>query len=307
MLRSIHSSNSSRRQFLKSVSVSTLGILARQSSLRAQNQPQASTAFKELRNEIGVFTGRGGTMAWRSSKDGVVVVDSMFPDMAKICLEQLKERTAGQSVDYLLITHHHLDHTGGNSVFRPVTKKIVAHAKVPELQKAAAVQQKSEAQEAYPDTTYTDSWKADLGKERVVLRHFGPAHTSGDSIIHFQNADIAHMGDLVFNRRHPYIDKPAGASIAGWMKVLEKTSQELSKDTLYIFGHAGSGFEITGKREDLLYQRDYLAALLDFVRTGMKEGRTAEAMTSITEPLKGFKDHGPLIKRVLQAAWDELQ
>jgi glyoxylase-like metal-dependent hydrolase (beta-lactamase superfamily II) len=307
MLRSIYLHQSSRRQFIKSVSASTLGLLARQSSLRAQNQPQVTTAFKELRNEIGVFTGRGGTMAWHASKEGVAVVDSMFPDMAKICLDQIGQRTGGRPVDYLLITHHHFDHTGGNSVFKPVTRKIVAHARVPELQKAAAIQQKSEAQEVYPDTTYATTWSADLGKEKIVLRHFGPAHTSGDSIIHFQNADIAHMGDLVFNRRQPYIDRPAGASIAGWMKVLEKTAQELSKDTLYIFGHAGTGFEITGKREDLLYQRDYFAALLDFVRAGIKEGKTAEAMTGITEPLRDFKNHGPLNKRVLQAAWDELQ
>jgi hypothetical protein len=114
------------------------------------------------------------------------------------------------------------------------------------------------------------------------------------------------MGDLVFNRRHPFIDKPAGASIANWIKTLEDVVKDHGSDTIYIFGHAGQKFAVTGGSADLLYMRDYLAALLEFVRGEMKAGRSRDVIVKITDPLKGFPDHGPLVGRVLSAACDEL-
>ncbi len=299
--------SSTRREFLTAASLACLGGLTRSLPGAAQSQPQVTTAFKELRGNVGIFTGRGGTMGWFVSKDAVAVIDSMFPDMAKICLEGLNQRSGNRKIDCLMITHHHGDHTGGNGVFRPVTMKIVAHEKVPELLKAAAAQQKSDPQDLLPNTTFSATWTSELGKEKAILKHYAPAHTGGDAVIHFQKANIVHMGDLVFNRRHPYIDKPAGASIAGWIEVLEKIAGEHSRDTLYIYGHAQQGFEITGTRQDLMVQRDYLTALLDFVRAGIKDGKSEEAILGINEPLKGFPDHGPLIKRVLQAAYTEIK
>jgi cyclase len=114
------------------------------------------------------------------------------------------------------------------------------------------------------------------------------------------------MRDLVFNRQHPFIDRPTGASIVGWIQVLEKIAKEHSKDTIFIYGHAQQGWEVTGKAADLMVQRDYLTALLDHVRGDIKAGKSKEAIVAVTEPLKGFSDHGPLIARVLQTAYDEL-
>ena len=156
------------------------------------------------------------------------------------------------------------------------------------------------------NVTYEKTWRESVGDEMMALNYYGPAHTSGDSVITFEKANVVHMGDLVFNRRHPYIDKPAGASIANWMKVLETTVADHQKDTIYIFGHAGPKFEPTGGSADLLYMRDYLAALLEFVRGEMKAGKSRDAIVKITDPLKGFPDHGPLVERVLSAACDEL-
>ena len=114
------------------------------------------------------------------------------------------------------------------------------------------------------------------------------------------------MGDLVFNRLHPYIDRPAGASIANWIKTLETAVADHAKDTVFIFGHAGPRFEVTGSNAALLYMRDYLTALLEFVRGEMKAGKSRDVIITITDPLKGFPDHGPLIGRVLSSAYDEL-
>jgi hypothetical protein len=145
-----------------------------------------------------------------------------------------------------------------------------------------------------------------VGGETMALKYYGPAHTGGDAVVTFEKANVVHMGDLVFNRRHPFIDRPAGASIANWIKVLEAVVRDHKPDTIYIFGHGNTPAAIVGKDADLLYMRDYLTALLDFVRGEMKAGRSRDAIVKITDPLKGFPDHGPLVERVLSATHDEL-
>jgi len=121
------------------------------------------------------------------------------------------------------------------------------------------------------------------------MEHYGPAHTGGDAAVHFEQADVVHMGDLVFNRRHPYIDRPAGASIAGWGRVLEKIAAEYSQETIFIFGHAGPGFEVTGRVSDLLYQRDYFSALLDHVRGEIKAGQSRESIGRLNRAAEGLR------------------
>lgn len=295
-----------RREFLAAASLAPIAGWLRGEPAPGQSQQPTATAFKEIRGGVGFFIGRGGTIGWCIAASTAAVVDSQFPDTARICLERLNQRSAGLPIEALMITHHHGDHTGGNGVFRPAVRKIVAHENVPGLQKKAAAQQKNEDQQTYPDTTFSDAWTGDLGKEKVHMVHHGPAHTGGDATVHFEQANVVHMGDLVFNRRHPYIDLPAGASIAGWGRVLEKIAARHTQETLFIFGHAGPGFDVIGGASDLLYQRDYFSALLDHVRGEIKAGKSREAIVGSTEPLKGFADHGPLIERVVQAAYEEL-
>src|SRR5579863_6016683 len=132
----------SRRQFMAiSAAVTAAGPLAQ--ALRAQATVPASPApawkpvFTPLRRNVEFFTGRGGTIGYLINSGGIVVVDSQYPDAAKVFLEGLNARTHARPVDVLLNTHHHADHTGGNPVFVGVAKTIVAQARVPALQKAA--------------------------------------------------------------------------------------------------------------------------------------------------------------------------
>lgn len=278
----------------------------------AQTPPPAVPVFTELRRNIGTFTARGGTIAYLINPGGVAVVDTQFPDTAKLCLDGLKTRASNRGLDYVINTHHHGDHTGGNGVFRDATKKIVAHAKVPELQKAGAARAAQANPNAppqqltFPDTTFPETWKADLGDEVISARYYGPAHTSGDIVVRFERANIAHMGDLMFNRMHPFIDRPSGASIAGWMSTLERVMTDLPNDTLFIFGHADPKFQITGGKAELQLQRDYFTALVDFTRAEIKAGKTRDVFIKITDPLPKFPDHGPLLERTLGAAFDEV-
>jgi len=311
-----------RRRFLTTSSLalaattldlSKLFAQAAQAAQAPQGAPPApQTAFASIRGTVGFFTGQGGTIGYHISKDGVVVVDAQMPATAKICLDGIKERDAGRMIDILVNTHHHGDHTGGNPVFQPSVKKILAHVNVPGLQRAAAARQAAARPDApapeivVANATFTNTWREDVGGEMMALKYYGPAHTSGDAVVTFEKANVVHMGDLVFNRLHPYIDRPAGASIANWIKVLEGTVADQKNDTIYIFGHASPKFSATGNRPDLLYMRDYLAALLDFVRGEIKAGKPKEVIVKMTDPLKGFPDHGPLIERVLTPAYEEL-
>jgi glyoxylase-like metal-dependent hydrolase (beta-lactamase superfamily II) len=307
-----------RRQFLASSSlaaaVSALDLRTLFASAQQATQALPETAFATVRGTVGYFTGNGGTIGWHIDKKSVVVIDSQFPATAKICLDGLNERSGSRPIDFLVNTHHHGDHTAGNAVFKPVTKKILAHVNVPRLQLAAAAQAAKSAKPGAPpppeqvvaNITYENTWRENVGDEVMALKHYGPAHTSGDSVITFEKANVVHLGDLVFNRRHPYIDRPAGASIANWIKALEATVADHGQDTIYIFGHSGPKFEATGRSADLRYMRDYLTALLEFVRGEMKAGKARDVIVKVTDPLKGFPDHGPLIERVLAAAYDEL-
>jgi glyoxylase-like metal-dependent hydrolase (beta-lactamase superfamily II) len=306
----------SRRRFLTTSSLALAAATVDLSKLFAQagqGAPQAPpTAFTPIRRTVGFFTGQGGTIGYHISKSGVAVVDAQMPATAKICLEGIRERAGDRMIDLLVNTHHHGDHTGGNPVFRPSVKRILAQANVPELQRAAAARQAAARPDApapeivVANATFGTAWEEEVGGERIALKYYGPAHTSGDAVVTFRKADVVHMGDLVFNRMHPYIDRPAGASIANWIKVLEGTVADHKNGTTYIFGHGSAKFGVTGTRADLLYMRDYLTALLEFVRGEIKAGKPKDVIVKITDPLKGFPDHGPLIERVLTPAYDEL-
>jgi glyoxylase-like metal-dependent hydrolase (beta-lactamase superfamily II) len=250
---------------------------------------------------MGVFTARGGTMGWLVTPDAVLVIDSQFADTAQMFLDGLKSRTQ-RKIDLLINTHHHPDHTGGNKTLQPSVTKIVAHANVPGLQRKQAAAQKTEANQAYADTTFTDAWKVEIGNEVVSAKYYGPGHTGGDGVIFFERANIVHMGDLMSHQRHPRIDRPSGASIRNWLVSLEKVVKDHSADTIYIFGHSKVGAPVTGSSKDLLAVRDYFSAMLDYVQKGIAAGKSAEEITKGTLP--AYADHEGMPQ--LQVAYDEL-
>src|SRR5204863_1028684 len=126
-------------------------------------------------------------------------------------IDELKKRSE-KPFQWLINTHHHGDHTAGNISFKGIAENVLAHENSLKNQKNVAVQQKTEDKQLYPDQTFTESWHQKIGKEKIAMYYYGQGHTNGDAIIHFEHANIAHMGDLMFNRRHPFVDRTAGAS-----------------------------------------------------------------------------------------------
>ena len=295
-----------RREFVTRSSLGVLGALGHRTVFaQAPGAQQAPVvpAFADVRRSVGVFTARGGTIGYLVAPDGVVVVDSQFADTAPLFLEGLKPKTS-RRIDLLINSHHHGDHTGGNKVMQPSVAKIVAHANVPGLQRKAAAAAKSEANQAYADTTFEKDWKASVGGETVSARHYGAAHTGGDIVVTFQNANVAHMGDLMSFQRNPRADRPAGASIVNWIPVLENTVKDHAADTIYIFGHSKVGERVTGSGKDLLELRDYFTAMLDFARKGIASGRPIEEIVK-TAAIPGFERYEGT-PTALQAACEEL-
>ena len=225
-----------------------------------------------LRNNVGIYTERGGTIGWLIDNESIVVVDTQFPEQSKNLIERIKEKSDRQ-IDLLINTHHHGDHSGGNIAFKGLAKKVVAHANSKANQMRVAKARNVEDTQLYPDTTFTNQWSQKVGQETMTLRYFGAAHTNGDALIHFENANVIHTGDLMFNRRFPVIDRSSGASIENWIEVLGKARKTFDKDAIYIFGHSGEGFSVTGTHKDLKAMQSYLSKLLKYTKSKSKPAK----------------------------------
>jgi cyclase len=294
-----------RRNFLRQSSFSLGAVTMLNTRSLAWFLEDQPWKMKNLRSDIGIFTEKGGTIAYLLTKKGIVVVDAEFPDQAKHLIGELQKQS-NKPFELLINTHHHGDHTSGNIAFKGLVAKVAAHTNSLANQTKVAIAQKTEDKQLYPDTTYGDSWTYKIKNEHIRTYYFGPAHTNGDSIIHFQHANIAHMGDLVFNRRWAFIDRSAGASVKNWIVVLDKSINTFDDQTLFVFGHAFDPEKVTGNKDDLKAMQDYLSKLLDFVGQQIKAGRTKEDIMK-EKSIPGVTQwQGDGIERGLQAAYEEI-
>jgi glyoxylase-like metal-dependent hydrolase (beta-lactamase superfamily II) len=259
-----------------------------------------------IRNNVGYFTGSGGTIGWLVNDGGVVVVDSQFPDSAKTLIADIQKK-ADKKFDYLINTHHHGDHTGGNIAFKEIVNHVFAHENSKKNQMRVAKERGQEEGQLYPDMTFGDEWSTKVGDETISCTYHGRGHTDGDILTHFENANVVHMGDLVFNRRFPYIDKSAGANIGSWIDVLDKAQTKFDAETIFIFGHSDNGYDITGNREDLKEFTNYLEQLMVQVEKAVKAGKTLDEMkTEMTNIMGAPQWKGKGISRSLEAAYSEI-
>ena len=296
-----------RRSFLRNSSLTLAGLtlLNKQSLAAFLNDP--AWKIKMLTDDIGIFTEKGGTIAFLLTKKGIVVVDSQFPDTAPHLIEELKKKNK-KPFRYLINTHHHGDHTGGNIAFKGIAEHVVAHINSKANQLRVAGEQKIAADKFHvPDITFgKEGWNTKVAKEKIMAHYFGAAHTNGDAMIHFQHANIVHMGDLVFNRRHPFIDKTAGADIANWIILLDKAIATFDNKTQFVCGHAAAGYDVLLKADDLKAFGGYLGNVLKFTEAEIRAGKSKEEILKAKEIPGSPEWKGDGIERPLSAAYAEL-
>ncbi|MGE5518790.1 MAG: MBL fold metallo-hydrolase [Candidatus Dadabacteria bacterium] len=295
-----------RRNFLRNSAFIGCGSLLLQKKSLAAIFPRFDYNVKMLRNNVGFFTERGGTIGFQLTKDGPVVIDAQFPDTAQHLIDDLKNRSTNP-VRMLLNTHHHGDHTAGNIAFKGIVEHVFAHENSLKNQKAVAEKNNSMDKQLLPDLTFqSGEHKIKVGDDKITAHYFGAGHTDGDTVFVMEDANIIHVGDLMFNKRHPFVDRSAGANMSSWIKDLDGIVKLGNKETIYIFGHSLTPGEETGNAEDLKKFQDYLSKVLAFTEKEIKRGVSKEEFIKNTSIPGVTEWTGQGIERPLTAAYEEL-
>ena len=274
----------------------------------------AAGELKMIRGNVGYYTNRGGTIGVylpEGRPEGGVIVDTQFSEQAKDLVSLLRTKGELSSFALLANTHHHGDHTSGNTVFAPLANRHISHARAKQNLMDNLAKNDKAGTVPLPSETFDTGWSTNLpdGKETISLRHFGEAHTGGDAVIHFENANVAHLGDLLFNRRFPYIDPEAGGNMTNWLKVLRSIRKAYDKNTIFIFGHAADGYPVFGTSSDLKAKENYLKSLRKYVKKSKRKGISLEQLQETTTIIPGAPEWNAgerLLKVNLKVMWGEV-
>jgi len=220
---------------------------------------------------IYMLEGAGGNIGVSAGADGLLIVDDQFAPLADKIRAALKEINPGQ-LRFVLNTHYHGDHTGGNPVFgregtiiahdnvrgRLATEQTVRGQKIPASPK-----------EGLPVITFNQSVSIHFNGEEIRAIHFPAGHTDGDSVIFFTASNVIHMGDHFFAGRFPFVDLEHGGSVEGLTQNIEAVIARAPADVKIIPGHGP-----LSTLDDLKLYRRMLSETTALVRKGMAEGKT---------------------------------
>ena len=229
---------------------------------------------------IHMLEGQGGNIAVSTGPDGVLMVDDQFAPLAEKISAAIEKLDQGP-IKFLLNTHWHGDHTGGNAHFGKKAS-IVAHTNV----RKRLADKSDTAKEALPVVTFEDSASVHINGEEVRLIYLGPGHTDGDSIIHFTKSGVFHMGDQFFNGRFPFVDLGSGGDVAGLLKNIEAALKLIPADAKIIPGHGA-----LATKADLEKYRDMLIETTGLVKKAIAEGKTLADVKAAGVPEK-YKEWG---------------
>jgi cyclase len=279
-----------------------------------EQTPKDVFKLTEMGGSVYALFGRGGNTGFFVGPDSVFVVDSQFLDLAPGIVEQIKKVT-DKPVRYLLNTHHHGDHVGGNEYFLKfavilaqdnVRKRVLASPQnilelyPAELEKARQAGDADRAKYletrlewakkvkvdeiAAPFLTFDSEFRIYLGDETIQVWHVPPAHTDGDSVVYFEKANVLHTGDVFFNNMIPYIDVRGGGSANGYLTSVDKIIAHVPANIKIIPGH-GEISDLNGLKKF----RQYFVDLIDAANRAKASGKSKDAFLKEVD-LPAYKD-----------------
>jgi cyclase len=258
-------------------------------SIAAQQQDFSKVEIRPTKLADGLYmlTGAGGNMGLSVGDDAVFLVDDQYAPLT----ERIKAAIAAitdKPVRFVLNTHWHFDHTGGNENLGQAGALIVAHDNV---RKRMSVEQfikdfdmkvPASPKVALPIITFSETTTFHLNGEEIQAVHVPPAHTDGDSLVHYRKANVVHMGDTFFNGSYPFFDMSSGGSVEGMIGAAEKALSLSNATTKIIPGH--------GPLADRKALETYLTVLKtsrDRIRTLVSAGKSADEVVA-AKPLAEY-------------------
>ena len=228
----------------------------------------------KITDNIYMLKGQGGNIGLFFGEDGAFMIDDQFAKLTPKILTAIKGIT-DKKITYLINTHWHGDHTGGNENMSKEGAIIVSHKNVRKRMSVESIargrKKPASPKEALPIITFTEDMMFHSNGEDILITHVHNAHTDGDAHVYFTNSNVLHMGDTYFQGKFPFIDLESGGSIEGYIASAEKALMMINDKTVIIPGHRG----LSNKQELQTYKK-MLVTLRDRVAAKIKEGKTVE-------------------------------
>ena len=262
-------------------------LLITVSPLRAQNDVKINTI--RVSDNIYMLTGQGGNIGLFLGEDGTFIVDDQFAPLTEKILAAIKS-VGGDTPRFLINTHFHGDHTGGNENLGNAGTLIFSHDNVRERLvngsyiKAFGMNAPPANKAALPVLTFSEDMHFHINNESVNAVHVSSAHTDGDSIIYFKKANVVHAGDIFFNGFYPFIDSANGGSLKGTIAAVDAILAATDSNSKIIPGHG----PLADKKQLQAY-RDMLATAYSRLLKLKNDGVSAEDAV-IRKPLADLEE-----------------
>jgi glyoxylase-like metal-dependent hydrolase (beta-lactamase superfamily II) len=254
--------------------------VAAQAALAQQDFSKVEIRTQKLTETTYMMTGAGGNLGLSVGDDAVFLIDDQFAPLSDRIVAAIRAITP-KPVRFVLNTHWHYDHTGGNENFGSAGAVIVAHENVRKRMSSEQFIEFLRAtvpaapKVALPLVTFPGAISFHLNGDELRAIHMPRAHTDGDAVVHFVKSDVIHMGDVYFNGMYPFIDTSSGGSVEGVVAACDQVLRLAGDRTRIIPGHG----PLSGKTELKAY-RDMLATVSGRIRKMIADGRKLEEITA---------------------------